>query len=73
MRTCEGSCGVAVVPQLPCCCCYSNGAELGTALALLFPPQPLWSVRRMVDEEEKVVQKEVRTGRAGECYEREEG
>lgn len=73
MRTCEGSCGVAVVPQLPCCCCYSNRAELGTALALLFPPQPLPSVRRMVDEEEKVVQKEVRTGRAGECYEREEG
>lgn len=46
---------------------------MGTALALLFPPQLLPSVRRMVDEEEKVVQKEVRTGKAGECYDREEG
>lgn len=73
MRTREGSCGVAVVPQLPCYCCYSNRAELGTALALLVPPQPLWSLRRMEDEEEKVVQEEVRTGRAGGCYEREEG
>lgn len=72
MRTCEGSCEVAVVPQLPCYCCYSNRAESGTALALLFPMQTLWSVHRMVDDEEKVVQKEVSTGRAEEFYEREE-
>ncbi|KAJ4948315.1 hypothetical protein JOQ06_019851 [Pogonophryne albipinna] len=35
--------GGGVVPQLPCYCCYSNRAELETALASIRPPQALWS------------------------------
>lgn len=60
MRACKGSCGLALVPQLPCCCCYSNRAELGTALAPLHPLQTLQSVHRMVNEEKKVIQEESR-------------
>lgn len=59
MRTCEGSCGAAVVPQLPYYCCYSNRAELGTALALFLPLQPLWLVDKSEDVEE-VLQREVK-------------
>lgn len=60
-------CEVAVVPQLPCYRCYSNRTEMGTTLALHVPSplQILWSVQRRVDDNDKVVQKEVRSEKGG--------